>query len=219
VAVVAYRGAGVKRVVITGHEGEEFEQLAAVTLPLMEAYANRHGAAFMNCQLPAFIKRPPSWKKLIAIAGGFSEYDEVLWLDTDVVVVDSSESLFEAVPAADHAMVRHQTNEGDVPNAGVWFLRRAMLPILVAAAMMDDAVHHRWWEQAAMLSLMGFSEQSGRCRNIKPTHLFQRTHWLDESWNSWVCSPPDVSPRFRHACGLAGERRLSLVKGWADAAT
>jgi hypothetical protein len=209
-----------KRVVITGHEGAEFEQLAAVTSPLMEAYAHRHGAAFVEYQLPAIIKRPSSWKKLIAIAVGFVEYDEVLWLDTDVVIVDSSESLFEAVPPeADHAMVRHQTNEGDVPNAGVWLLRRPMLPILVAAAMMDDAVHHRWWEQAAMLSLMGFSESSGQCRHVNETHLYKQTHWLDESWNVWIGSPPSVTPKFRHACGRNGSERMSLLKGWADAAT
>lgn len=209
-----------KRVVITGHEGAEFEQLAAVTSPLMDAYARRHGAAFVEYQLPAIIKRPSSWKKLIAIAVGFQEHDEVLWLDADVVIVDPTENVFDGVADdADHAMVRHQTSEGDVPNAGVWLLRRPMLPIIVAAAMMDDAVHHRWWEQAAILSLMGFSDSTGRCRHVNSTHLYEKTHWIDESWNTWVGSPATVSPKFRHACGIGGDRRLALIKEWANAAS
>lgn len=208
-----------KRAIVTSHEGEEFERIAAITLPRIAAYAERHGLDHIEVEPPAFIRRPPSWKKLVAICEAFVDHDEVLWLDTDVVIVDGAENIFDAVPAgAAHAMVRHFTNEGDVPNAGVWLLRRPMLSVLASIAMVDAVVHHRWWEQAALLALMGFVEADGLCTHSLDTPLYADTAWLDESWNVWRGSPGDTAVRFRHACGLAGEDRIKAIEGWAHAA-
>lgn len=207
-----------RRVVVTGSEGEHFEPIVALTAPRMEKYAKKHGAEFLRVPFPPIVDRPSSWKKLIAIALGFIEFDEVLWLDADVVIVDSTESIFDSVPADyDHAMVRHSTSEGDVPNAGVWLLRRQMLPVLSVASMMDSLRDHRWWEQAAILSLMGFTDSSGFCRHEQETHVYQHTHWLDESWNVWPGSPEGVRPRFRHACGISHGDRLNAIRRWIDA--
>lgn len=209
-----------KRAIVTSHEGEEFRSIAAITMPLIAAYAQRHGVAHIEIEPPQFINRPSSWKKLVAICEGFVDSDEVLWIDSDVVVVDGSDNIFDAVPAgAAHAMVRHFTNEGDVPNAGVWLLRRPMLSVLASVAMVDAVVHHRWWEQAAILALMGFTEADGLCTHTLATPLYADTAWLDESWNVWRGSPDDTAVRFRHACGLAGEARIGAIKEWASAAT
>lgn len=208
------------RVIVTSHEGDEFDRIAEITLPLISAYATRHGIKHIDITPPGFVKRPASWKKLIAICDGFSDHDEVLWIDTDVVVVNGEDNIFDATPkSAAQAMVRHSTCEGDVPNAGVWLLRRTMLPVLMSIAMADSAVSHRWWEQAALLTVMGFVESEGRCSHQHETSLFRDTAWLDESWNLWRESPVGVKPRFRHACGMGGIERIEAVRGWANAAT
>jgi hypothetical protein len=67
----------------------------------------------------------------------------------------------------------------------VFLVRRGFLPVLVNAAMQDDLVHHKWWEQAAINRLASF-------------RIFQ----LPEEWNAWRGTSPDVHPRFRHACGM-----------------
>jgi hypothetical protein len=94
-----------------------------------------------------------------------------------------------------------------------------MLPLLMAAAMNDAFVNHRWWEQAAVLKLMGFVVDEYPCRNEAMTPLMMHTQWLDESWNVWGGSPAGVEPKFRHACGMAGDQRIKAIKEWSDAET
>lgn len=202
------------RIIVTGHEGKEHGEVAGVTLPLLRDYARRHDCGFVDYPLPASVGRPSSWKKLIAVSAGLAVAEEVLWVDSDVVVVHPDENIFDTVPGhAWHAMVRHQTNEGDVPNAGVWLVRRPMLSILMHAAMMDQFTWHRWWEQAALLSFMGFTEgDDGRVRLEEAGRLYSATHWLDESWNVCRFSPPEIRTKFFHACGLPHGPRMDAIR-------
>jgi hypothetical protein len=202
--------------IVTGYCGDEWRDIAAITTPLMKKYASRHGHSFVAYEY-GNPQRPPSWQKLLAVASELEESDEVLWLDTDVVIVDGTADIFRGIPAGSRqAMVRHTTNEGDVPNAGVWYVTRSMLGTLMACAMDDRFLHHRWWEQAAMLSRMGFEEEGGICRHVASTPLYLGTHWLDQSWNVWRGSPSSISPRFAHACGVVSGR-LDYIRGLAHA--
>lgn len=200
--------------IVTGWCGEEWREIAALTVPRMQQYAERHGHDFEVYRFGDDISRPASWKKLLAIASEFEHAEAVLWLDADVLIVDGSGDIASAVPPHRmQAMVRHSTTEGDVPNAGVWFLSRRMLGTLMACAMDDRFVQHRWWEQASMLCRMGFEESDGKCQHETATPLYLGTHWLDESWNVWKGSPQTVRPRFVHACGVT-EDRLGYLKGF-----
>lgn len=200
--------------IVTGWCGEEWREIAAMTTPRMQDYAERHGHEFEWYEFGGDIPRAPSWKKLLAIAGELECAEEVLWLDADVLIVDDSEDICSQIPSGKRqAMVRHATTEGDVPNAGVWFVSRSMLGTLMACAMDDRFANHKWWEQAALLSRMGFEEADGKCRHQTPTPLYQGTHWLDESWNAWKGSPSNVRARFVHACGVTDDR-IGYLKGF-----
>lgn len=201
--------------IVTGWQGDGWRPVADLTVPRMQAYAEKHGHDFDVFEFDDEVTRPVSWKKLYAIARAFEAADQVLWLDADVLVVDDSKDICAAVPCGKRqAMVRHATPEGDVPNAGVWFLDRSMLGAIVSCAMDDRFVNHKWWEQAAVLFRLGFYPTEGQCRHEDATPLYQQTHWLDESWNVWRGSPASVSPRFVHACGVT-ECRLAFLKGFA----
>ena len=202
--------------IVTGYCGDEWDSIASITTPLMEQYAARHGHSFEAYQYDA-PQRPPSWQKLLCVAAELETSDEVLWLDTDVVIVDGTADIFKDILAGKkQAMVRHATNEGDVPNAGVWYVNRSMLGTLMACAMDDRFLHHRWWEQAAMLTRMGFEESGGICKHVFETPLYSDTHWLDESWNVWRGSSPAIAPRFAHACGVT-HGRLEYIRGLVHA--
>lgn len=200
-----------KRAVISYAEGDEHLELAGMTWPLMKRYAGSCDAEFIGFTGCPEIPRPPAWKKLSCVAESLSEFDEVLWLDADVVVA-TDESVFEDVPDGRiHALVEHKTTEGLVPNTGVWLCRKAMMPWLIAAAMHDDYVNHKWWEQAAVMHLMGYDCEVGSCRPIRESSLRELTHFLDERWNYW--SGSTISEAFfMHTCGLTGEHRLSVIK-------
>ncbi len=204
------------RAVISYAEGDEHKKLAALTWHLMRRYASVCKAVFVPYTEVPKIDRPPAWKKLVCLAHALSEFDEVLWLDADVVVADESD-IFEEFPKSKaHALVEHTTDEGSVPNTGVWLCRRSILPWLSVAAMRDECIHHKWWEQAAILHLLGYSTTSGKCKHEQETGLFISTHWLDERWNYCSHSKGTVVS-FVHPCGAVGEARLESIQGVIDA--
>ena len=207
-----------KPIIITASEGNEFSAIREITWPRLAAYASKHGMEFFSDDMARSSSRPSSWKKLISIAHALSRYETAIWVDADVYVLNFTDDIMAGVPAdCWQAMVRHRTNEGDVPNAGVWVVRRPMLPYLMAAAMRDDCVNHPWWEQAAIHNMMGFVFRDGQNVHVSETILFQKTHWLDESFNVCRYTPPGVKQNWLHACGLV-TNRLQAIEGWDRAA-
>lgn len=207
-----------KTLIVTGSEGDEFLAIRQITWPRLRAYAEKHGMDFHQDDLPRRNDRPSSWKKLVLIAHGLSLYDTVIWVDADVYVLNFLDDIMAGVPDdAWQAMARHQTNEGDVPNAGVWIVRRQMLAYIMAAAMSDNLINHPWWEQAAIHSMMGFEFGENGNVHVRDTPLYQNTHWLDESFNVCRFTPRETKQNWLHACGFT-TGRLEAIQEWDRAA-
>lgn len=156
--------------------------LLDIALPSFHEFADRHGYDVVIPE-PLDCDRPPSWHKVPVLLAALDEYDEVLFLDADTVIIDRSEDL--DVPAdAWQALARHVTTDGEVPNCGVWFARKPMRPYLQQIWSLEGYLHHGWWEQAAMHQLLGYAGRPVTL--VAPSELYGRTHWLDSGWNVHV---------------------------------
>jgi hypothetical protein len=193
-------------------------ELLEIAKPTLKAFAERHGYDFI---IPANIeqRRPPAWYKIAsvqaALAGG---YDEVLFIDADCVIMDDSEDL--NVPEGYwQAMVKHNINGvSEVPNTGMWLCRQPMLNILADVWAMTDYINHGWWEQGAVLHLMGYDVRNcSYCRLVVPTELYNKTYFLDAGWNRHVW---DVTPaehiRVQHATMYPD--RAQIMRLWVKEA-
>lgn len=203
--------------ILTGWTGDEWRAVAEITMPLMRAYAARHGLDFAWADLAG--PRPPSWQKVIGLLQTLPSRPAVVWIDADVVIEDGTASIMDAVPDdADQALVEHHTECGTVPNCGVWVLRPAMLEPIRQAWDCGRHVGHPWWEQAVMLEQMGYAVDGTHARLDAPTTLYERTAWLDSSWND---HPNDQRRaehvRFRHVTQYPN--RLESVRHFASRAT
>lgn len=174
---------------MTGWAGTQHGMMAASTMPLMHAYAGRHGAEFSCVNLQAG-GIPPSWVKVPFVAKALGQFDEVLWLDADVVVRRKQESIFaEVADDAVLALVEHHTECGDVPNFGVFVARRGLADALnfIWEHRREQFLNHPWWEQAAMLEQLGYSvAHSGGCQQSKRialSPLREMTTFLSPKWN------------------------------------
>jgi len=184
--------------------GPYWHRIADVSWPTLERYAESISADFVVArEIPPHHKHAAAWAKLIIIADALSEYDEVLWLDADVVAVGFGRSAFDEVPETSSiAAVLLHDKPGSATkhfNTGVMVVKRIALSTLVQAALQDDLRDHKWWEQAAIHRV---------CDDIFP---------LADSWNVWTGVEGKVSdPMFMHACGLheSGEQ-LAKVTEWA----
>jgi hypothetical protein len=186
------------------------EQFLDVALPSFHTFADRHGYELVIPE-PIDCTRPPSWWKIPALVAALEQYDEALFLDADMVVIDPSEDL--GVDGwAWQAMVEHHTGDGDVPNCAVWLVRRPMLPFLHIAWSLEKYLNHGWWEQAAMHELMGY--QGRPVQRVAQTELLDHTEFLDNGWNVHVWDRPITErPRIMHATMFPD--RLAVMREWA----
>lgn len=190
----------------------DHRQMLELSLPGFIDYAHRHDYEVWAFP-PRIVGRPASWLKVAALLDALNHHEEALWLDCDVVIVDGSVDLADEVPEpAEQALVRHHTLDGEVPNAGVWFVRQSMRPALKRIWLMDRYLDHCWWEQAAVLDLLGYTPNRRPVELVEPSELYWRTHWLGLEWNSHEQADPHPAPRFAHAtCGPI-EWRLQTMR-------
>jgi len=186
-------------------------RLLALARPTFRAYADRHGYALDLRTEVLDGSRPAPWSKVVLLRRLLADHDEALWIDADALVVDPSRDLADEVPPDRFlALVQHRYGEALKPNTGVMLIRAGE----TADAFLDelwnatDLVEHRWWENAAVLRLLGYGLDPPRLEH--PTPFFERTHFLGTEWNSIHDDPADA-PRIRHYPGWSLKTRFALM--------
>lgn len=190
--------------------------------PLFEEYAARHGYAYCESNSTP-VGRPASWGKLPLMGDLLDDYDEVLWIDCDTVIVEPSEDIAAFVPAeAWQGITLHRAFRdlylGEVPSCGVWLVRRPMIAVLEQLWGMTHYLDHPWWEQAALHELLGYvsvGDDLNPVRRVRDTELYQHTHFLPPTWNSLEFENPNAFARIMHMPGVvAHEKRLEAMRFW-----
>lgn len=174
------------RCIITYASGAH-EELLDIALPTYEKFAAAHGYELVIgdclCDLP------PAWNKVYLLLSELAQYEEVVWFDCDLVVVDFTQD-FPPLEAT-HSLVRHFEDDSEVPNSGVWRLTRAAIPLLEAMLQLEAFHNHGWWEQAALMTLMGYSVppqgsdfRKTKCRNVVSTRWHKECQFMRVKYNS-----------------------------------
>lgn len=169
------------------------EELLEIALPSFREFADRHG--YEVVRFDAEPTRPASWMKIPALQAALGDFDEALWVDADVVITDTADDV-PIGASAWQAMAVHHTSDGEVPNLGVWRVRRKMLPVLDQLWGMEQYVNHFWWEQRAMLDLLGYSGSPLRPPEDPPV-LFKRTTFLGPEYNRHLNDTQPCGDRIR----------------------
>lgn len=186
------------KIILSGWTGTLFAKMACHTLPLIEEYAERHGALFACTNLQG--DRPPSWNKVLFLLHALQHAKEVAWIDCDVVIERGHLSIFDEMEeGAWQGVVEHHTECGTVPNCGIWVVRQEMIPVLEEIWNSGENINHPWWEQASVITRMGYEVRHTNARLLEPTELHQKTTFLRQEWNH---HPSDIrkveKPFFRH---------------------
>jgi hypothetical protein len=172
-------------------------------------FARRHGYDLHLHTATVDPSRPVPWSKIPILQDLLSRYEQVVWLDSDLVIVDPREDL----PAPRFmTLVEHETKEGRMPNSGVWVLRSGAdaRRFLDEVWAQTDLIAHKWWENAAICRLLGYSLDP-----VGPgarTEWLAQTEWLDPRWNSIPDAPvPRGSARIRHYPGYSTKVRGAFM--------
>jgi hypothetical protein len=190
--------------------------LLEISRPTLEAYAERHQWELVVGTQARADGRPASWAKIPFIAGLLGTYDLVMWVDADAVIVDGSVDIASELRLRKHLYLveHHHAPSGEVTaNAGALMLRagRWTRSLLRAIWEQEDLVNHRWWENAALMRLLGYQIDPQPAGPLHRTRWLRRVRFLDVAWNSmphWHGSP---TPRITHYAGLPIEERRNRM--------
>lgn len=150
--------------------GQDYIDLLSIALPRFYEYSHKHNYDLVVFNIDTVISicesfgwdhdRPASWLKIPIMKYLLSnlQYDLVQWIDCDVVInnlaVDINQD-FVLSSQHQQAMVYHYTtNEGVVPNCGIWSVKTNAIPLLENIWNQTDFINHKWWEQGANIHLM-----------------------------------------------------------------
>ena len=178
-------------------------EVLAYVRPSLEAYARRHGYELVIGDGNEAEGRPLPWAKIGLMRHLLQEAHDVLWVDADALILDETVDIAdELAPEAFQALVRHATQQGEIPNTGVWYLRgqRARL-FLDEVWQLDQYRDHPWWEQAAVQHLLGYSATIEADQPVRASTWMEGTQWLDPSWNAVTPEIPLAGARIRHYAG------------------
>ena len=212
------------RCIITYAAGAH-EELLDVAMPTYKDFAHRHGYDFIvgvkTCDLP------PAWNKVPLLLEVLVPYEEVVWFDCDLVVVDPSEDFPPMVSDptkgkftqdCTHSLVRHFAWDSEVPNSGVWRLRRGARELLQHMMTLEVFTEHGWWEQAALLTLMGYTVppqgsdfRDTKCRCVQKTKWYNCCQFMRLCWNSHPNYRAD-HPRIVHCSYTDMQVRLEVMR-------
>lgn len=175
-------------------------------------YAAAHGLELCVSRTLPDTGRPPAWAKIPVIERLLDDgCDFVLWVDADAVVVRAEPDIRAEIAADKNLYLAcHQltgspmpgmTVSLDVPNTGVMLLRNTLWTrdFLRAVWAREAYLRHRWWENAAVLEVMGYHRLlDSAAINAPDPAVMARVKWLDWNWNSIPGACEGRSPIIRH---------------------
>jgi hypothetical protein len=104
-----------------------------------------------------------------------------------------------------------------VPNLGVFALRstRASRRLLYRLWTMEQYLDHKWWENAALLELLGYDISSEPIRKLRRTRTDRLVTEIDLAWNS-IDLVPSPSPIIKHYPGTPNDERARRIAADID---
>ena len=198
------------RAIVTYADGPH-EELLEVALPTYSRFASLHNYDLIVGK--KLTELPPAWNKIPLLLDALNNYGEVVWFDCDMIVVNPTEDFPPIREQPFHSMVRHFEHDSEVPNSGVWRIKKEVIPLLHKIMELEVFENHGWWEQAALMTLMGYCVPpqghhfpDTRCRCVRPTKWYTSCQFMRLKYNSHPnyraenpvivhCSYPDMEQR------------------------
>jgi len=191
-----------------------FRSIGDYAAASLRLYAAHHGFAVYVDDAVSF-ERHPAWHRIKLIADRFAAgFEFVFWLDADAVVVRHDKSILDEVePGKDlylvRQTVRHISETTPVPNTGVLLVRNTPWAAGFLRAVWDEVAYldHAWFENAAVIKLLGFHSLLGEGPDRPDDACLARVKFLPVEWNSLPMHHTATDPIVRHYAGEPREVR------------
>lgn len=177
--------------------GTDHLAMMQVMAPTVEYYAKKHNMDSLLIPMPGRRleeSRPPAWDKVILIHHALTMYDTVMWIDADAIICNPTKDIRKSLdPESPIHLVAHRLKDKMVPNTGVWVCRKEERAFELLKKIWNhrEFINHRWWEQAALMDLIGYEPRDLSSVFRGPTPYSSYIRFLGEEWNSRRVNPAD----------------------------
>lgn len=204
-----------RKVVCTIAYGNHRE-LLEIARPTLVAFAGAKGYDLVVMEHRLASDRPASWSKVVLLHQLVQQYELVLWIDADALFVDPTRDVAAELQHFRFLhLVSHQIGSERVFNCGVMAFRGGAVSrrFLERVWNQHDLVHHDWWENAAVLRLLGYRLE----RPVRPARV---SPWLagvgrlDVAWNS-IPDCPSPAPVIAHFPAMTQAARVEAMRAVA----
>lgn len=200
-----------RRKVICSIGAGAHEELLALSGQTFKIFAEQHGYDLALETTLLEPQRPASWSKVRLLQQLLEQYDTVFWVDSDAAIVDVTRDIADEVGRKYLGLTAHHYDGQVIPNCGVMLVNRGRRSeqLLTAAWDATKWIDHPWWENAAVLELMGHEVGDGPGPVVlkQRTPYYRNARFLGNEWNS-IMVDEAAHPRIRHYPGRSQEFRL-----------
>ena len=198
------------------------------SLHTFRQFGERHGYDVVVGGEEAIDDRAPAWNKVLLLRNLLEDYDYVLWVDADAIILDDSVDPASLLGEDDYqALVRYRWNDEECACTGVWLLRsvdRAKDFLDAVWTGGEGYLRLHPWEQAAAMRLLGYSVDPDRF--VAATEWTRGCLWLESEWDTiprsrrsvvWCHAKSATTPVRR--MGFAGVRCERIDTVWRHSVT
>ena len=174
-----------------------YAECGDLALATFTAYAQKH---HLNLEVIKDFDcgRPAPWAKIPLIAAMLNKgYDWVIWIDADALIIRADINILDQTKSNhDLYLTCHRLSENflpgmafsyDVPNTGVMIFKNSdwSKQFLENIWEEESFIHHYWWENAAVMKLLGYEFLLDTSLANRPNpEIMSHIGWLDRDFNS-----------------------------------
>jgi hypothetical protein len=194
--------------------GNLHEQMLDYMKPTFENYCQKHYIDLYIYKLAERLdsSRPASWDKVLLIRYLLQFYKSIIWVDSDTMIANPNSDIRNDLDFTyPTQLVSYHNIDPIYPNLGVWVLNHdpKTFELLDCIWSQTDLINHPWWEQGALLKLIGYSTKTNELRFLGSTKYSPWIGKLDLKWNSRPFnSDCSDDPVILHYCGILPDQRL-----------
>jgi hypothetical protein len=142
------------KVALVTFNSNDYQELAAITLPGKTQYCQRHGYDLISGIHPGPIERM-GWDRVGVVQQHLPNYDVVMWIDCDAIITNLTKPVTDVLKNGDQFVL---TADLYGINTGTFIAVRTPMTIQFLFSVLHAGpqlvAHHHWGEQEAIIRLL-----------------------------------------------------------------
>lgn len=149
-----------KKIAVITYFNDAYSELGKITTSVMFSYCQHHGYDFICGRDENAAKgRSPLWSKIPLLTNNLSNYDWVVWIDSDAMPVNFSHKLEDFIDEDYNMVLAHEHHMNPTRtciNTGVMFMKNCLdnLELLAGSWAQEECCGHPWEDQFSVMEYL-----------------------------------------------------------------